>query len=707
VLKLASSTHPRTRRAMPNRLANETSPYLLQHAHNPVDWYPWGEQALARARDENKPILLSIGYAACHWCHVMERESFEDETTAQLMNEQFVSIKVDREERPDLDAVYMQAVQAMTGHGGWPMTVFLTPDGSPFYGGTYFPPEDRQGMPSFRRVMGAVAEAWRERPEQVSRSAAQMRELYERTAQRAVSQGALDASLLDRAARVLAGSFDERHAGFGRAPKFPPTMALDFLLRHWARTGNESSLAMAHRTFVAMARGGMYDQVGGGFARYSVDAQWLVPHFEKMLYDNALLARFGVQLWQATHDDEVRRVTRDTFRWVEREMTSPEGGFYSSLDADSEGHEGLFYLWSEAQLDEALGEDAAIARAYWGVTPAGNFEGRNILYVPNPPSAVAARLGTSEEALQAHIAHAMGVLYALRARRIWPGRDEKVLASWNGLMLRAIAEGARVFGDAELRALALRAAEMLWRTLVRGAGDGTRVMRVHKDGVTRVGGFLEDHASMGLAALAVYELTFDVQWLRRARDLASATIAHFWSEEHGAFFDTAHDQEALVARPRDPTDNAVPAGSSLIADLMARLGDVLGDVEMTRRATWLLETEAESMVRYPQAFGHALGVADMLIHGATELAVVGAPDSMEFRALLSAAANEYVPALVIAGGPPDRAEDVPLLADRPMRDGRATAYVCRHYACDTPVTDPEQLVAQLRNLRALPLARSS
>ncbi|HYD52271.1 MAG TPA: thioredoxin domain-containing protein, partial [Gemmatimonadaceae bacterium] len=524
-----------------NRLARETSPYLLQHAHNPVDWYPWGEEALGRARREERPILLSIGYAACHWCHVMERESFESEATARVMNEHFVCIKVDREERPDLDAIYMQAVQAMTGHGGWPMTVFLTPDGAPFYGGTYYPPEDRQGMPSFTRVLLAVAEAWRERRDQVGTSAARMRELYAGTARRAEAQGALDARLLERAARTLEGMYDERDAGFGRAPKFPPTMALDFLLRRWARSGEAKSLAMAHTTFVTMARGGIYDQVGGGFARYAVDARWLVPHFEKMLYDNALLVRLGAQLWQATKDPEVRRVTEETLEWLEREMTSPEGGFYSSLDADSGGHEGLFYLWTAEELDALLGDDAPVLRAYWAVSPEGNFEGRSILHVPDPPTVVAQRLGTTVAALHDAVARARRTLYDVRGRRVWPGRDDKILASWNALMLRGVAEAARAFDDERWRALARRSGDFLWRTLVRDEGGAARVLRVHKDGVTRIEGFLEDHAAAGLAALAMYELTFDATWLDRARALADAVVARFWSEEHAAFFDTAHD----------------------------------------------------------------------------------------------------------------------------------------------------------------------
>jgi uncharacterized protein YyaL (SSP411 family) len=458
---------------MANHLAGETSPYLLQHAHNPVDWWPWGEPALARARAEEKPILLSIGYAACHWCHVMERESFEDDATAAQMNEHFVCIKVDREERPDLDAIYMQATQAMTGHGGWPMTVFLTPDGEPFFAGTYFPPEDRQGMPSFRRVLAAVADAWRNRRDSVARTTASIRELYSASTERTRVSGALDDALLDRAAAALRQQFEPRFGGFGGAPKFPPTMALDFLLRQWARTGDAETLHVVTHTFRRMARGGIYDQVGGGFARYSVDAYWLVPHFEKMLYDNALLARLGAALWQATRDDEARRVAEETLDWVAREMTSPEGGFYSSLDADSEGHEGRYYVWDAAELDTLLGADASLMKSYWGVTPEGNFEGANILSVPHDPESVARAQDVTLPELRTAIQRARRILYGARERRVRPGLDDKIIASWNGLMLRAMAESARAFYDAELRKIALRNGEFLFRERVR---DG-RVFR--------------------------------------------------------------------------------------------------------------------------------------------------------------------------------------------------------------------------------------
>src|SRR5690349_4665574 len=521
--------------AAENRLANETSPYLTQHAGNPVDWYPWGSEALERARREDKPILLSIGYAACHWCHVMAHESFEDEETARVMNELFVNIKVDREERPDLDSIYMQATQAMTGHGGWPMTVFLTPDTVPFYTGTYFPPEDRHGMPGFRRVLQAVADAYRSRRAGVEETAAKMRELYASAAAVTRSTGALTATTLDRAYRAIAQQFDGRHGGFDGAPKFPQAMVLDFLLRYWRRNGTDYALDMVATSFRKMARGGIYDQLGGGFHRYAVDATWLVPHFEKMLYDNALLSRLGVHLWQATRDPEVRRVTEETIDWAAREMMAPGGGFYSSLDADSEGHEGTFYVWTRDEVDRALGGGAALALPYWGLDQDPNFEGKYILYVPNELSVVAARAGVAPAEVSEAVTSARALLLARRARRERPGRDEKILASWNGLMVRAIAESARAFGRDDYRTHAIRTGEFLLREMVR---DG-RVMRSHAAGDTRIAGYLEDHAAVALGFLDLYSLTFDDRWLEAARSIGDAVDQWFWDDATGAYFDTA------------------------------------------------------------------------------------------------------------------------------------------------------------------------
>ena len=675
---------------MANHLAGETSPYLLQHAENPVDWWPWSEEALSLARRERKPILISIGYAACHWCHVMERESFEDDETAALMNEHFVCIKVDREERPDLDAIYMQATQAMTGHGGWPMTVFLTPEGEPFYAGTYFPPEDRHGMPSFQRVLRGVADAWANRQDSVTHTTSSMRELYAASTERTRTTGTLDESLLSRAMSALVQRYDARDGGFDGAPKFPPTMVLDFLLRQWTRTGEGQALEMVTHTFRRMARGGLCDQVGGGFSRYSVDGQWLIPHFEKMLYDNALLIRLGAHLWQATRDVEFRRVTEDAIGWVAREMTSPEGGFYSSLDADSEGHEGRYYVWDSSELSSLLGEEASLVKSYWGVTPEGNFEGRNVLYVPHDPAAVAQAQGVTEPELRSAVERATRILYDAREQRMRPARDEKILASWNGLMLRALADAARAFGAEELRVLAVRNGEFLFSSLVRP----DRVLRSYKNGEARIPGFLEDYAAVALGAVALYQLTFERQWLDRARALAESIMTRFWDEEAQAFFDTASDAEALVTRPRDVTDNAIPSGSSLATELLLVLGDLFDDDGYRARARYLLETVAEPMARYPTAFGHALGAADLAVRGAVEVAIAGNPSDEAFGTLAGVVAGRYVPSMVLAGGRGKAAKGIALLAGRDT--GEPTAYVCRAYACDTPTSDPVELMEQLK-----------
>jgi uncharacterized protein len=583
----------------------------------------------------------------------------------------------------------MQATQAMTGHGGWPMTVFITPEGEPFFAGTYFPPDDRHGMPSFKRVLAGVADAWHNRRDSVERTTASMRDLYAASTERTRVTGALDETLLTRATATLRAQFEPRFGGFGGAPKFPPTMTLDFALRQWARTGDADVLHMVTHTFRQMARGGIYDQVGGGFARYSVDAFWLVPHFEKMLYDNALLVRLGAALWQATRDPEARRVTEEMLGWLSREMTSPEGGFYSSLDADSEGHEGRYYVWDSSDLESLLGEDAKLIEAYWGVTPEGNFEGRNILFVPHDPAEVASAHGVTEPELRVAVERATRILYEARERRVRPGLDDKILAGWNGLMLRGVAEAARAFDDAELRALALRNGEFLFRALVH---DG-RVRRTYKNGEAKITGFLEDHAAVGLGALALYELTFDRLWLDRARALGDEILARFWDDEAQALFDTASDAESLVTRPRDVTDNAMPSGSSLAIELLMKLGDLFAAAQYSERARYLLETLAEPMARYPTAFGHALGAADMAVRGAIEVAIAGDPGDDRFSALARVVSERYLPSLVMAGGAGDATAGIALLEGR---SGDApTAYVCRAYACDVPTSDVAVLWAQL------------
>jgi uncharacterized protein YyaL (SSP411 family) len=500
------------------------------------------------------------------------------------------------------------------------------------------------------------------------------------------------AQTLERAYRGIAQRIDLQNGGLEGAPKFPPTMTLDFMLRYAHRTGTGWARDMVLHSFRKMARGGIYDQVGGGFARYAVDAIWLVPHFEKMLYDNALLVRLGAHLWQVTGDPEVRRVTEETIDWLRREMTSPDGGFYSSYDADSEGHEGKFYVWTAQELDEVLGDDAELVKSYYGVTRAGNFEGKSILFVPFEPAQVAGRAGVSEAQLMATVHRAKRKLYDVRAKRVWPGLDDKILAGWNGLMLRGLAEAARVLGRAEDRQLAMANGEFLFSHMVR---DG-RALRSYKNGEARLAGYLEDHAALGLGAIALYELTFDAVWLERARAMCNAMLRWFWDEKNSTFYDTAHDHEALVTRPRDITDNAMPSGTSLAVDLMVRIAELTGDEELRRGASIVLETATELMMRHGPAFGHLLGVADMVVHGAVEVALIGRVGSPDFEGLARAVAAQYVPSLVLAGGSAQSGGEIALLAGREMREGHATAYVCRQFTCDAPVTAPSELAAQLR-----------
>ena len=680
---------------MPNRLAFESSPYLRQHANNPVDWYPWGAEAFEQARTEDKPVLLSVGYAACHWCHVMAHESFEDADTAALMNALFINIKVDREERPDVDAIYMQAVQAMTGQGGWPMTVALTPKGEPYWGGTYFPPDDRGGMPSFKRVLQTLHDAWHTRRDSVERTASAMRDLYDNARTVASSASPLAPELLERAFTTLARQHDPVLGGFGRSPKFPQAMSLDFCLRWWWRSGDVVARDIAHRSFVAMMRGGIYDQVGGGFHRYSVDAEWLVPHFEKMLYDNALLVRLGAHLWQVTRDDDVARCVSETIEWVLREMTSPHGGFYASLDADSEGHEGIFYVWTAQELDSLLGDDAAAARVVWGVTGEGNFEGRSILHLPSSYAEVAATLGKPEAEVREMIGRAAATLYATRAAREWPARDDKILAGWNGLMTRALAEASRIFQRNDWKIAALANGEFLLAHMVR---DG-RVMRVHMDGVSKVPGFLEDHAAVALAFISLHEATFGRHWLEAARQIADAMRVHFRDGASGAWYDTADDAEPLITRPRETSDNAVPAGTSLALELMLRLAEIDGDSAESALAVAQLASQAEPMAKWPNGFGHLLGVADVALFGAVAVAIVGDERKNDFTELAKVVSERYVPTLALVGGPPHGSDVAGLLGDRTALAGRATAYVCRHFVCDSPTVDASELGRQLDQLR--------
>ncbi|HEU4452318.1 MAG TPA: thioredoxin domain-containing protein [Longimicrobium sp.] len=679
-----------------NALQHETSPYLLQHKDNPVDWYPWGPEALERARAEDRPILLSVGYSACHWCHVMEHESFEDPETAAMMNERFVNVKVDREERPDIDSIYMTAVQAMTNHGGWPMTVFLTPDGAPFWGGTYFPPEPRHGMPSFRQVLAAIGDAYRERRADVEKSAEELTDVLRQGSLARPAAGSLDASILDRAFHTLGARFDARWGGFGGAPKFPQPMMLELLLRQWKRTGDGEALRMADFTLQKMAAGGMYDHVGGGFARYSVDAKWLVPHFEKMLYDNALLARAYLHAWQATDDPDHRRVVEETLFWVEREMTSPEGGFHSALDADSEGEEGKFYLWTPDEVDALLGpDDGPVFRRYYDVTDHGNFEHRNILHTDERLEDVAEERGITLERLREIVANSRRVLYEARAKRVWPGRDDKVLASWNAMMLHAFAEAARVFDRPDWLRIAVASAEFLTSAL---KPEG-RLLRTWKDGRAKIPAFLEDHALLADALVAVHEATWDVRWVREARALADAMLELFWDDAEGVFHDTASDAETLVVRPRDLFDNATPSGNSAAVMALLRLGELTGESRYTEVARRVLEGTADFMTRVPAGFGHLLCALDFHLATPREVAIVGVPGTEDADALVRIVSRAYLPNTVLAFTRPEDAESaaetVPLLQARTMIGGRATAYVCERFACQQPVTAPADLAAQL------------
>jgi uncharacterized protein YyaL (SSP411 family) len=680
---------------VPNRLANETSPYLLQHANNPVDWYPWGEEALAKARAEDKPLLVSIGYSSCHWCHVMEHESFENPEIAAEMNANFVNIKVDREERPDLDSLYMSAVQAMTGHGGWPLNVFLTPDGVPFYGGTYFPPEDRMGMPGFPKVLEAVASAYRERREDIEENAQQIQELLQRAMHELPKPDALTPEIMTEAAEQLARSFDARNGGFGPAPKFPQPSVLAFLLREAKRAGDQRATVMVQRTLDRMASGGIFDHIGGGFHRYAVDANWLVPHFEKMLYDNAQLATVYLEAYQATGDERYGRVAAETLEFVAREMTGPEGGFYAALDADTGGQEGLFYTWTSDELDAVLGtDDAAIARAWFHVEPGGNFEGRSVLSTPRTLADVADRLGMTEEALAEAIARIRQALLAARDARERPGRDEKVIAAWNGLMLAAFAAGSRILGREDFRDIAVRNAAFVLDHLQR---DG-HLLRSWKDGQARVAGFLEDYAFVGAGLLALYQATLDSRWFEEAARLADVMIADFTDPEGAGFFDTAAGHETPVARPRDLHDGATPSGNAVATDLLLHLGAMTGNEDDTELATALLRVMASTMREHPLAAGRYLCALDFYLGPVKEVALAGGRDTADLWALLDATYERFEPDMIVGYADPEHTEiaaRMPFLQERPARDGLATAYVCEHFACLPPVHEPLALLRQL------------
>ena len=663
-----------------NRLANETSPYLLQHAHNPVDWFPWGEEAFAKARAEDKPLFLSIGYSACHWCHVMERESFENESVAKMLNDTFVSIKVDREERPDIDSIYMQAVQMMTGHGGWPMSMFLTPSAVPFFGGTYFPPEDRHGMPGFSRVLEHVAGAFRERRQEVEAASDEVRQAISSSMRTPKAAQPIDRDGLDRAAARIAASYDSENGGFGGAPKFPPSMSLDFLMQVGDRRSHLSGQAglpdlheIVTHTLTKMARGGMYDQIGGGFHRYSVDARWLVPHFEKMLYDNALLARLYTRAWQWTKDPFFAQIANEILGYVQREMTSPDGGFYSTMDADSEGEEGKFYVWSRAEVMEILGEEEGrVFCALYDVTEHGNWEGHNILNLQGDPGPHADL-----------VARAKCKLYGVRAQRVPPARDEKILSGWNGWMLAAFAEAALAFGKYD--DVVRKNADFLMRRAgvppaSPGAGGTPALLRTG-----RIPALLEDYSGVAWGLTLAYEATHERRYLDHARGLVDEMLARFRDDENGGFFDTPSDGEQLITRPKDLFDNATPGGTSVACDVLLRHALLFANEEYARVATEALESIWPLAEKYPSGFGFLSGVAEWRAGQPKEIAITGD----DIAALQRVVGETFLPHRVLVAG--SSSADLPLMHERPQ--DRVMAYVCFGYACEEPTGDPERLRA--------------
>jgi len=684
---------------MANRLAHENSPYLLQHAENPVDWYPWGEEALQRAQQEDKPIFLSIGYAACHWCHVMAHESFEDPETARIMNEHFINIKVDREERPDLDSIYMNAVVAMTGQGGWPMSLFLTPDGRPFFGGTYFPPTRRYGMPSFREVLLSVARTWQDDPQRLIESGAQIRE-HLQDGKLPQGEGEISAAKLEEAALRLAQSYDWQHGGWGQAPKFPQPMSVEFLLRRATR-GDRLALDMALHCLDVMARGGMYDVVGGGFARYSTDNNWLVPHFEKMLYDNAQLAQVYLYAYLLTKQESYRRVCEETLGFMARELGDEDGGFYSSLDADSEGEEGKYYLWTPAEIRHALADpqDAEFFIAAYGVTEGGNFEGKTVLQRALSEAELSQRFNLPAEEVPPKLAALHTRLLEVRETRVRPGTDDKVLVFWNALALAAFAEAARYLQRPDYLHIARRNADFLLTEL----NPNDRLLRSWRKGKAQHPAYLEDYAALIIGLLALYQSDPDPYWYSSAVQLAEQMTTHF-SDPEGGFFDTRDDQETLIYRPKEVQDNATPSGSALAAQALVELAAFSGRGDWRDTAEAMLRSILVVATQYPTAFGRWLCAGDLALGPLHEVALItpptpsdqtAAPDA-SLQALLNALWQTYRPRLVLAQSaypPPSHAPA--LLQDRPVQDEKPTAYVCLGFVCQMPVNTAQALEKQL------------
>ena len=696
---------------MPNRLARETSPYLLQHQDNPVDWYPWGDAALAAAKELDKPIFLSIGYSACHWCHVMERESFENEEIAELMNRLFVNIKVDREERPDLDSIYMTAVQAMTGHGGWPMSVFLTPNGEPFYGGTYFPNDERGGMPSFPRVLKSVYDAYRNRRSDVVGNSARLVEAIRSRTEAHRSIEPITRALFHNAYRTLSADFDDIRGGTGLQPKFPQPTLYEFLLAHAVTAENQDAQSFASLTLQKMADGGIHDQVGGGFHRYSVDSVWLVPHFEKMLYDNAQLASLYLHAWQVSGEQLFKDVATTTLDYLAREMRhEPTGAFWSATDADSEGEEGLFFVWSHSEFMEVLGAELGnVVGSYWGVKRDGNFEGRNILNVAAPNEAIARKFGISTDELTDQIAVARAKLYEHRAHRVPPMTDDKAVTSWNALALRAFAEAGAVLASSEWLEIARANAEFLTGVMTRPDG---RLMRTFtptettspddasKGTPSPILGFLEEYGCLADALLTLYQSDFEIRWLHEAHRLCREAIRLFWDQEASAFYDTGIDQESLVVRPRDILDNAQPSGLSAITFALLRCAELTGDQELARYAAQSLRSAVPLIQHAPAAVTWWLRAAQFYVNPVKQVVIVGEMDDQRTQELLAEVRRQFRPDSVLAlldpNDPARSTTDLSLFEGRTMIDGEPTAYVCRDYVCELPVTSPTALRQQLQ-----------
>jgi uncharacterized protein YyaL (SSP411 family) len=675
-----------------NSLASESSLYLRQHANNPVDWYPWGPAAIDRAKSERKPIFLSVGYSACHWCHVMERESFEDAATAKLLNEHFVSIKVDREERPDVDAIYMTAVQALNqGQGGWPMSVWLTPELQPFYAGTYYPPRDQYGRPSFRRVLVALAEAWRDRRDEVLHSAVQITAALRRASESGTQEGELADDALRSVPRILHRAFDERHGGFGTAPKFPHAVDLRLLLRCWHRFSDDSALAMVRKTLDGMARGGIYDQLGGGFHRYSVDERWLVPHFEKMLYDNALLSIAYLEAFQATGEPFYRQIVEETLDYVRREMTDPAGPFYSTQDADSEGVEGKFYVWTEAEIREVLGDEIVdIFCPVYDVTPDGNWEGHTILHRPKTDEQDAALLKIEIGGLREKVTEARRRLFDVRSRRIWPGRDEKILTSWNGLMIAAFAKAGAVLERADYTGAAIAAADFILTKMRAPEGRLYRTTAIGRP--PKIDGYLEDYAFLIDALVELHQATFDERWLRTAEALAGIMVDYFADRDGGGYFSTPAGQADLIMRLKDRHDSSIPSGGGMAVSGLVRLAELTGNARWRKEADLGLGALRRVVEESPMAAAQALIALDFALGPVEEVAIVG--EHAAAKPVVQAARRPFRPRRVVAFRAPNVESKLPLLADKPA-NGPVATYVCQNYTCEAPILDGAEAARKL------------